>query len=43
MEEEIELLVKNGSSSERGRRSWIYRELAISPGWSYQPILKGTL
>jgi hypothetical protein len=32
MEEELELLVKNGSVRERGRRSWIYRALAISPG-----------
>jgi hypothetical protein len=32
MEEELELLVKIGPGKRRGRRNWIYRALAFSPG-----------
>jgi hypothetical protein len=32
MEEELELLVKNGSGKRKGRRSWIYRAQTIRPG-----------
>jgi hypothetical protein len=37
------LLVKNGSDKRKGKKKLDYRAPAISPGWSYQPRLKGTL